>query len=118
MVRTEKGFTLIEIIAVLAIISIVFAIAVSRFGGGFTGSAVEKTAEVEVAALNRAAVQVWTLHKMEGSEFNDDEIILKQEVSSNPHLVDGGVAIVIDGQRFAVQRTASTATSPPEWRLR
>jgi hypothetical protein len=54
---------------------------------------------------------------MEGTEHND-AIILEKEIASNPHLVEGGVAILIDGKRFAIQRTASTVTSPPEWRLR
>jgi prepilin-type N-terminal cleavage/methylation domain-containing protein len=117
MVRSEKGFTLIEVIAVLVITAIIFSIVV-KFGGGLTGSAANRAAEVEVAALNRAAVQVWTLHKMESLEHNDDSIILEKEIASNPHLVEGGVAILIDGKRFAIQRTASTVTSPPEWRLR
>ncbi|HZK02041.1 MAG TPA: prepilin-type N-terminal cleavage/methylation domain-containing protein, partial [Anaerovoracaceae bacterium] len=55
--NNKKGFTLIELIVVIAILGILIAIAVPRLAG-FTGSAVQRTVLADVKTIETAAIAV------------------------------------------------------------
>lgn len=80
--KNEKGFTLVELIVVVAILGILAAIGISRFAG-MTDNAREK-ADLSTAATIASATQAWIADqdkKVEdsdiGSDFIEDELVDK-----------------------------------------
>jgi len=112
---SQKGFTLVEIIGVLLIISIVSGVAIVKFGGNLNDSAERVSAEFELTDINRSAKTIWAIHKMNSPEFSDDAV-RAIEIASSTKLTPDGASLVINGAHFPVHRTPSTSTTPPEWR--
>jgi prepilin-type N-terminal cleavage/methylation domain-containing protein len=112
--RNQSGFTLIEIIEVLLIISILAGV-VLKITGNLEGSAVNSTAEYELANINRLAMSYWANHRLSSAEFSDDTI-RAVEIAATPHLTPDGGSLVVSGVTFKVTRIPSTRTTPPEWK--
>jgi prepilin-type N-terminal cleavage/methylation domain-containing protein len=112
--RNQRGFTLIEIIGVLLIISIIAGVAL-KMSGKLENTAVNSTAEYELASINRLAMSYWANHRLSGAEFSDDTI-RAVELASTPNLSPGGEGLIVNGTTFKVVRVPSTINTPPEWR--
>ena len=118
-----SGFTLIEIIAVLAIISVLAAISLPRFMD-VSSNADNQALSAAVTELNSRESLLWAKIKISPSGWINDEAIFsfldvtlgsdyKWSVSPT---VDGGVLQFKD-QTVDLQRDASTVVSAGNWQL-
>ena len=118
-----SGFTLIEIIAVLAIISVLAAISLPRFMD-VSSNADNQALSAAVTELNSRESLLWAKIKISPSGWISDEAIFsffyvtlgsdyKWSVSPT---VDGGVLQFKD-QTVDLQRDASTTFSAGNWQL-
>ena len=110
----QRGFTLIEIIAVLVIISILSGVAIIKFGSSEESTLI-KLSEVRLSQLNNNTA--WALIKFAPDEFTD-AAVLSTELAANPDLQPSGegFVLVVKEKAFPVIRTPSTISSPPSWR--
>ena len=126
--RNQKGFTLVEIIAVLIILGILAAVAVPRYID-LEVSSKKRGLEAAVAELNGRESLVWADTKISGSGTATD--VMNSIVHTNPdsHLylgddytwvgdpTSGSATLDFKGQTASVTRTAETATKPGVWTL-
>ena len=119
---TEKGFTLIEIIAVLVILGIIAALAVPRFVD-LENNARQKAIDTIVSEINARESLTWANHKISTSGYVDDAKIFG-EINLNfaPNYtwnlgnptVSGGI-LNFKGESFTLSRTASSYLDPAVW---
>jgi prepilin-type N-terminal cleavage/methylation domain-containing protein len=74
--RTSKGFTLLELMIVIAIIGIVLGYAAPRLFGAFTSSNIEKTERNMSTIIQLARSSALTQHKTYYVQFNIDDGII------------------------------------------
>ncbi len=121
--NNEKGFTLIELVVVIAILGILVAIAIPRLSG-FTANAASRTILADIKTLETAAVAYVaetptaftdvTLTNL--SSFLDDEIVTRYGGGAAKIFdVDGKVvdlaSVTVGGKNF--KYTASTKVVAP-----
>ena len=119
---TEKGFTLIEIIAVLVILGILAALAVPRYVD-LENNAKQKAIDTVVSEINARESLTWANHKISTSGFVDDATIFGEinlnfapNYTWNPGnpTVSGGI-LNFKGESFTLSRTASSYLDPAVW---
>ena len=119
---TEKGFTLIEIIAVLVILGILAALAMPRFVD-LENNARQKAIDTVVSEINARESLTWANHKISTSGFIDDATIFGEinlnfapNYTWNPGnpTVSGGI-LNFKGESFTLSRTASSYLDPAVW---
>lgn len=111
--RNKRGFTLIELIVVLAVLAIIMAIAVPRFGGVreqakvdadmATLASIAKLAEFEFVRLNTStdeeALSDETIKSLIKNNFGDGKIFqsedLKDYTGVGVEFIDGKVTTII-----------------------
>ena len=120
--HNDKGFTLVEIIAVLVILGILSAVAVTRYIG-LEQNARQKALNNVINEINARESLTWSDHKISGSGFvSDAKIFGEINYSVDPNYawnagdptVIGGT-IVFKGESFTLSRTVATRTQPAVW---
>ena len=121
MLKNQKGFTMVEIIAVLIILGIISGIAVNRFGA-FSNAATATGTNLTVIELNSRESMTWYDVKISDQGFIDDATVFgvvdyelgKIKWASGPNLF-GGI-ITVDGEDVVLIRSESTKTEPAIWK--
>jgi prepilin-type N-terminal cleavage/methylation domain-containing protein len=123
VIRSEKGFTLLEIIAVLVILSILAGIAIPRYIS-LDESAKQKGLDAAIAELNGRETLTWSNEKISVSGWVSDEktfglfeSFLGDEYKwgiDEPERT-GGTLTFKDGTPASLSRVESTVERPGSW---
>jgi len=124
LLRNNKGFTLVEIIAVLVILGILAVIAVPRYID-LASNAKQKALAKGISDLTDREILTWSDQKISTSGYVSDAKVfgaidhtLGPDFKWNPGdpKLNGG-ALNFRGESFTLSRTASTKLQPPVWKL-
>jgi prepilin-type N-terminal cleavage/methylation domain-containing protein len=121
---SEEGFTLLEIIAVMVILSILAAIAVPKYVS-LDESSRQRAIDAGIAELNGRETLTWSNEKISVSGWvSDDKTFgridpfLGNEYdwdSADPPDVDGGTLTFKDSNPVSLTRVQSTNDRPGSW---
>jgi len=120
----EKGFTLLEIIAVMVILSILAAVAIPRYVS-VDESARQKAIEAGISELNGRETLTWSNEKISVSGWVSDEKtfgLVDKNLGTNyrwdsadPADVSGGTLIFKESSSASLTRSESTNVRPGSW---
>lgn len=121
LLLNSKGFTLIELIAVLVILSTLFALVIPRFID-LAESAERKALDFAIAELDSRECLAWAKIKLSVPGWqNDDEVRahvdynLGSEYSWRAGPEATGGTLDFKAKYLNLHRTESTNTSAPDW---
>ena len=121
-IRNQKGFTLIEIAAVLIILTILIAVAIPRYFG-LPEDAAEATLRSAVAELNAREKLAWAKWRVDKGEYNEDEYV-SRIISDLKHFTvtvsDGNYQISSDehSRKAIVTRTPPSDEASGHWEIK
>ena len=121
-INNQKGFTLVEIIAVMVILGILSAVAVPRYVE-LESNAKQKAIDTLKFEMNARERLTWTKHKISVSGFvNDVEIFGEVNFNFDPNFgwnpgdpKPSGGTLQFKGESFTFNRTASTHLESAVW---
>ncbi|MFT6179348.1 MAG: prepilin-type N-terminal cleavage/methylation domain-containing protein [Akkermansiaceae bacterium] len=119
--KTKKGFTLIEVIAVLVLLGILAAIAVPKYVD-MAENARNRAIDAGVSELNGRESLTWSNVKLSQAGWVDDattfalvDTDLEGDYSYNVAATVAGATLEFQTATVPLTRTASTDTSPGRW---
>ena len=122
LLKTEKGFTLVEIIAVLVILGILAAFAVTRYTD-LEKNAKQRAFNTVISEINAREFLTWSDEKISGSGFvSDTKVFGRMNYAVDPNYawnsgdptVTGGI-LIFKGEAFTLSRTGSSRETPAIW---
>jgi len=124
LLQNDKGFTLVEIIAVLVILGILAVIAVPRYID-LSSNAKKTTLGKVISDLTDREVLTWSDQKISASGYVSDAKVFGaidytigtdfKWNTGDPKLSGG--TLDFRGESFTLSRTISTKAQPPLWKL-
>jgi len=124
IIGCEKGFTLLEIIAVMVILSILAAVAIPRYVS-VDESARQRALDAGISELNGREILTWSNEKISASGWVSDEKtfgLIDKDLgtdyrwdSADTADETGGTLIFKDSSSSTLSRTVSTYERPGSW---
>ena len=121
--HTDKGFTLVEIIAVLAIIALLASLSLPRFIN-LDDNAKQKALNSALSELNAREKLLWSKIKLSNMGWIDDDTVFSQldtDFGPNynwaPQASTTGGHLYYQDQKLELSRTPSTASFPGNWTI-
>jgi prepilin-type N-terminal cleavage/methylation domain-containing protein len=121
--RSEEGFTLLEIIAVMVILSILAAIAVPRYVS-LDEKARQRAIDAGISELNGRETLTWSNAKISASGWVSDEKTFglvdpylgdEYDWATDDPKITGGSLSFKDSDATSLTRTESTKERPGSW---
>lgn len=119
--REQRGFTLIEVIAVLVIMGVLASVTIQRIGN-FTFQAEKTALQTAIRELNVRESLVWSNYKLISNVWNGDPTIWAQLDTDlgggyhwNPGPSDSGGTLHFRSQSINLTRTGSTRSGAGRW---
>jgi len=120
--RTQNGFTLIEILSVMVIMSVMVSVGIKKFDL-LTGSADLTALQVGIRELNMRETVAWSKIKLSDAGYtNDAEVYnavdknIGQGYEWNPTAGISGGRLHFKSQSIELNRVASASNSPGSWK--
>ena len=121
LIANRKGFTLIELMAVLVIMGVMFSVAIKKFDI-LSDTASITALKTGVRELNTRETLVWTQVKLSDTEWTSDADVydtvdknLGQGYSWNPGPNIGGGTLYYKSQSIVLARNESKMNSMASW---
>ena len=122
LLRNQKGFTLVEIILVLVLLSVLYAIAVPKYIE-LEQNAQQKAFDGAIAELNGRESLVWANLKISGTGYQDDAQLLlvvnhnlgTDYVWQSGHPLATGGNLTFRAKTVTLNRTLSDVSKPAVW---
>lgn len=116
MLKNQDGFTLVEIIAVLILLSILASVAYTKFD--FLGkTASERMADMIVQQMTTEALDGWTKAKFNEGWVDDAACFALESYTTFKFQggISGGNLYIEGGDVVAIKRIPSTNETPAKW---
>jgi prepilin-type N-terminal cleavage/methylation domain-containing protein len=123
LAKNSKGFTLIEIIAVLVILSVLGAVTVPRVIA-LDIFATQKSFDWVISELNGRECITWSKIKTSDSNWlGDEQLFAEMDTDLGAEYTwslrtDGGGTLHFKGQQAVLERTPSSFSNSATWRMR
>ncbi|MGD2272193.1 MAG: prepilin-type N-terminal cleavage/methylation domain-containing protein [Desulfobacterales bacterium] len=121
-IRNQRGFTLIELMAVLVIMAILFSVAAKKYNL-LSDTADFRVLEAGISEINMRETLTWTNMKLsqggwthDGDVFSQVNTNLGANYSWNPGPIITGGTLHFESQSIALTRNASTSMSAGKWK--
>jgi prepilin-type N-terminal cleavage/methylation domain-containing protein len=122
LLKNDKGFTLVEIIAVLVILGILAVIAVPRYID-LESNAKQKMLDSGISEINNRESLTWADQKISSSNYvSDAKVFGAMNYNLGPDFIwnpgdpaDLGGTFDFKGESFSLSRIASTKLQPAVW---
>ena len=122
-IQTSSGFTLVEVIAALAIIAIIASLSLPRFIN-LDGNAKQKALHSALSELNDREKLLWSKIKISNQGWVDDDTLFSElDKDFGPNYKWAPIASTTGGhlhyqeQTLNLIRSPSTAISPGKWAI-
>lgn len=123
-IHTYSGFTLVEVIAALAIIAIIASLSLPRFIN-LDGNAKQKALHTALSELNAREKLIWSKIKLSNQGWiNDDTLFSELDTDFGPNYKWAPIASTAGGhlhyqdQNLKLNRSPSTSISPGNWAIK